>query len=99
MSKKGCSAIEWVSVTPLILTLQNTRLSGYLPFVRFRNLNIMTFLAAGMLLASQNSPLDVTGPTGPVVSLPQPRSRVPAATVEAIKVLASRAFKDHSSEW
>ena len=53
MSKSGCSAIECVCVTPLILTLQKTWASSYCPFVRFRNLNIITFCAGGMLLASQ----------------------------------------------
>src|SRR5262245_31139524 len=53
MSKNGCSAIECVCFTPLIVTLQNTCASSYLPLVRLRNLNIITFCAAGMLLASQ----------------------------------------------
>src|ERR1700733_401092 len=53
MSYVGLSAIEWVSLTSPFLKDQYTSLSWYLPFVRFRNLNIITFLAAGMLLGSQ----------------------------------------------
>src|SRR5438034_2888602 len=65
-----------------VLKLQNTCASLSLPLVRFRNLNIMTFWAAGMLVLSQKSgggsgasgtgaaswPVDASGP--PLVSSP-----------------------------
>src|SRR5206468_12408411 len=47
--------MECVSATAPFLKLQKTSLSVNLPFVRLRNLNVMTFFAAGMLLVSQNS--------------------------------------------
>src|SRR5258708_32929939 len=54
-------------------------MSGNCPFVRFRNLNIITFLAAGMLLASQKPCVvggEVTGGAWLVVpTLPQPAIR------------------------
>src|SRR5689334_6131789 len=54
MSYIGCSAMECVSEIEPLLKLQYTSLSAYLPFVRLRNLNIMTFCAAGIPLGSQN---------------------------------------------
>ncbi len=53
MSNVGCCAIECVCVTSPIVTLQYTALSGYAPFVRLRNLKVITFFAGGTLLASQ----------------------------------------------
>src|ERR1035437_9133793 len=55
MSKVGASAIEWTCP----LKLQKTWLSGYLPLVRLRNLNVITFLATGMLDVSQKIPFCV----------------------------------------
>src|SRR5882672_4855359 len=94
MSYVGSSAIEWVSLTLPFLKLQYTSLSWYLPFVRFRNLNIITFLAAGMLLGSQKpagappspgsgvEPMGVKEPASPeavVASSPEPLSPPPSA--------------------
>src|SRR6478752_379824 len=67
MSKSACSAIECVCFTPLIDTLQNTCASSYWPLVRFRNLNIITFCAGGMLLGSQKPTGDVGVAVGGVL--------------------------------
>ena len=68
MSYVGASAIEWVSEIDPFLKLQNTSLSANFPFVRFKNLNVMTFLAAGMSLVSQNPA--GSDPEPPVFALP-----------------------------
>src|SRR6185503_15906696 len=48
-----------------LLKLQNRSASENCPFVRFKNLNIITFLAAGMLLASQKPAGDPPAPPAP----------------------------------
>src|ERR1700743_2469083 len=53
MSYVAWSAIEWSSEMLPFLKLQYTSASEYLPFVRFRNTNVMTFVAAGMGPVSQ----------------------------------------------
>src|SRR4051812_14914401 len=88
MSYVGCSAIEWSSVTPACLKLQKTSLSLYFPLVRFRNLNIMTFLAAGMPLVSQNSAGAPPLPAVLLESPPEPEVVADAPPVPAVPEVA-----------
>src|SRR5271154_3391138 len=87
MSKSCCWAIDLVVVTPLIVTLQKTWLSGYLPLVRFRNLNIITFCAAGMLVESQNVVVEL-GAVGPAWE-PQAARVVAIVSSAAMRVVVS----------
>src|SRR5450432_4203721 len=83
--------MEWTSLMPFLsfLKLQKTLSSVYLPFVRFRNLNIKMFLAAGMLLGSQNvslpppAPAVADMPPAPAADIPPAPAVTPAPPVGA----------------
>src|SRR5262245_45675374 len=80
MSYMGCSAIEWVSSPVAALKLQKTSLSWYLPFVRLRNLKIITFFAGGMPVESQKSP---GGPASVARAPPAPVDPPPPVAPDA----------------